>query len=61
MLDDTLLRVLVDEKLKLLLICEKLLEDELQKLLEHEGFSKDDVGGLPEELLDKEIFEGKLE
>ena len=60
-LDDSLQHDFVDEQLKLLLLLEKSLEDELRKLLEQQGLSKDDVGELSEELLDKELFEGQLE
>ena len=59
--EDSLLNDFVDEQLKLLLLLEKSLEDELRKLLEQQGLSKDDVGELSEELLDKELFEGQLE
>ena len=60
-LDDSLQQDFVDEQLELLLLLEKSLEDELRKLLEQQGLSKDDVGELSEELLDKELFEGLLE
>ena len=60
-LDDSLLHVLDDEELKLLLLFEKLFEDELKKLLEQQGLSQHDVGKLPEELLDQELCEEQLE
>ena len=43
-LDDSLLCDFVEEQLKLLLVFEKLLDEELKKLQEEQGPSKDDVG-----------------